>query len=784
MEKAANISAAFSTGKLPSTAQSNAFLAWLLESDFIKPSGVQNGGQFSEKGMTMIKDLREMLEAWKQLGENKNGDDSLQDFLWHTAVMDHKATAKEHTQKVDESSNIPVSKEELQTDEAIIRSSLRTLYELLLRVYPDLASALGQDYGHFVRQNLASGAETVEIRAREVKEHLRERDDRMGELERQKEEGGGDLVQAEDDKMERDAKEKFEDRMDYTKKRGAQGIDVAQTTRDKTQELTEEGRGIFINRLKHATHPARTSPEFKSSLHSLLDLLRKWAREKPPAVRESSASFELDAIPDPSGHLRPALQAADRLFSRFTQGSFKELLQVGGAFLSDIDSSRPLAELYDRADAYFRRLIDDVGYAESEESTEDGRKLYNEWKQINTDASSPNGRKLQEILERDSRNFVEDKDVQRVKTANVNLGKTAIDWVGILGVQGAEQAAGSLNFTRDALKDLLDVLLPRVFAYVKSLPIPRTEYVSPEGEFVMENVNLSSVQILPGKIKVSQTIDTDISKKDTSSDANQHTTTHGHVVIRGGQFKAQDVSYWMKTKEVPLLKSDSGIADVSLPLEGFDATIAYKLSSKTGNERTTFWEVTKVDVILHDFDLVIRENQHSVLSKLFKGTLRSGVKKMFERTLENYLQLAFDFADHVAWDVRKRYGVFKDTGLNDSAAFLGAVKSEIGYLSQQPSVWDGMRLTSVGIITDDPKSDKAFAVGAAPQLISGDKHGPLAHTTAESGVAMEVDSGTSRQAQNIGAEAKGRVNSFKDAVTARTELERNRDGWRTDAFDL
>ncbi|EJD54325.1 hypothetical protein AURDEDRAFT_156106 [Auricularia subglabra TFB-10046 SS5] len=58
--------------------------------------------------------------------------------------------------------------------------------------------------------------------------------------------------------------------------------------------------------------------------------------------------------------------------------------------------------------------------------------------------------------------------------------------------------------------DLASVLLPRVFAMLKEIPLPRMEYVDSDVEFVLENLNLVSLQLLPGHIKLSHTKDTDI----------------------------------------------------------------------------------------------------------------------------------------------------------------------------------------------------------------------------------------------------------------------------------
>lgn len=74
MDKASSVAAALDEGKLPSQQQINDTLDWLLNSALtqIEPSG--DSGELSAEGKALIRDLRDLLTAYKQMGEHKNGN--------------------------------------------------------------------------------------------------------------------------------------------------------------------------------------------------------------------------------------------------------------------------------------------------------------------------------------------------------------------------------------------------------------------------------------------------------------------------------------------------------------------------------------------------------------------------------------------------------------------------------------------------------------------------------------------------------------------------------------
>jgi hypothetical protein len=72
MEKATSVLAALDAGKFPDQNQVNQAIDWVLINGIpeIEPSG---RGELSAQGKIIANGLREVLQAYKQLGSNKNG---------------------------------------------------------------------------------------------------------------------------------------------------------------------------------------------------------------------------------------------------------------------------------------------------------------------------------------------------------------------------------------------------------------------------------------------------------------------------------------------------------------------------------------------------------------------------------------------------------------------------------------------------------------------------------------------------------------------------------------
>lgn len=232
-------------------------------------------------------------------------------------------------------------------------------------------------------------------------------------------------------------------------------------------------------------------------------------------------------------------------------------------------------------------------------------------------------------------------------------------------------------------------------------------------------------------------------------------------------------------------------------------------------------EHVKVE-ISEDVKMEVKESNHGILFSMFKPIFIMRFREALEKTLAGQIRAAIEWADGVAWDVGKRRQVFEDTGLGGGASVFAALWSEMGRLKRERTDQDvevGWRATGTGIVVEQRQpgdaTDVQFAMGAEPQILSGEKRGPYG-TASEplgkrvgdvvkdaTGVDVDMDAGdvqqagerlkdqvkdaagqAKSQAQGLVKEGQRQVETFKKTVEAKKDKELKNDGWRSQAFDV
>jgi len=277
------------------------------------------------------------------------------------------------------------------------------------------------------------------------------------------------------------------------------------------------------------------------------------------------------------------------------------------------------------------------------------------------------------------------------------------------------------------------------------------------------------------------------------------------------QLALKDVSFYYNDKAATVGPAEhTGIMEFTLPSQGVDIDLKLRMIPNTPDglklreEKKCFHQIERLEVhIAEDIELNIKQSNHPILLTVFKPIFVMRFRDTLEKTLKAQIKGALEYADAVAYDVSNRSLVFKDTGLGTGASFIAALWSELGHLQKMDgsSVMSGWKATGTGIIKDDPKDESVFAMGAEPQILSGDKRGP-AGTFSEpigdqvNGAAGDADlagkaknakegmNGVAHQGIEKVKEGVQKVKSFKDSVSAKVEEEKKSEGWESKAFDI
>lgn len=72
MDKASSVIAALDAGKLPTQQQIDQFIDSVLKSGLTQVEPSSDYGELSEQGRSLVQDIRDILDAYKQIGDHKN----------------------------------------------------------------------------------------------------------------------------------------------------------------------------------------------------------------------------------------------------------------------------------------------------------------------------------------------------------------------------------------------------------------------------------------------------------------------------------------------------------------------------------------------------------------------------------------------------------------------------------------------------------------------------------------------------------------------------------------
>lgn len=143
------IIAAMRQSKLPTNDQMNHFFDWALARS---PVQIE---QLSPDGQKLIQDSRDIIQTFRELINEKNGDELLQNFVWRT--RDVRSTVS--GAQTDPNSVLPVDQEKAKNDTQQAMRHMRTLLNLVFT--NSEVRKLFSDFGVIGRDIFARGAAKV-----------------------------------------------------------------------------------------------------------------------------------------------------------------------------------------------------------------------------------------------------------------------------------------------------------------------------------------------------------------------------------------------------------------------------------------------------------------------------------------------------------------------------------------------------------------------------------------------------------------------------------------------
>ena len=143
-------------------------------------------------------------------------------------------------------------------------------------------------------------------------------------------------------------------------------------------------------------------------------------------------------------------------------------------------------------------------------------------------------------------------------------------------------------------------------------------------EFVLEDLDISSMGLLPGTVFVRNITDFEISSP-TNGTSSMAVGALTHVHVKGVQLKLSQVSFYYRDLTSTVgPKEFTGLAEVTLPSGGVDLDIKVRLIPSTPAglaeraEKKRFTRVDSISVNLSDdAEVRVTESNHQILVNIF-----------------------------------------------------------------------------------------------------------------------------------------------------------------------
>ncbi|KAF9448146.1 hypothetical protein P691DRAFT_670047 [Macrolepiota fuliginosa MF-IS2] len=810
MDKSSSILAALDAGKLPSTQQFDRFFTWLSDVGIanIEPSAQ---GELSGQGRILANDFRRMLDAYKQFLDNKNQDNILQQSIWHLEQGDLTPTEEakeEHNQALKELHSL--------------QRSIRTVVQVAYHQVTTEGVQLFSDFASVTRLMLADAAELVETQAGKAKESLRH-------VEQDVQEGKRDAFGRDKGRLQAERGDKkiaWEHGMETVKETGSMLIGAGQTVSEAVEDKAERTTNRLQNAFYATCDRAQSDPAYCHALDTIFTILQKRLDKGLETISDPDFTLaEFIADPTPEQHVPKALEGLKTFFERISGVDFNSLISSFRSIIAIIVNDKDLKSWFYECLGEVRRGLSEAGYARSDSAAEKRRQLQARWRSLlaRDDRWKATVDDFKQEFNKVEAGFSHDKDLIRIKKAHERFNGDVERGLVEVGHEAETGLQAAIEQVTWFWQDLFKVYLPRVMSKMKHMPIPRIEYKDQEIEFVLENLDVSSFHMLPSHVYIRNITDVDIQTSAEPAEPSQ--TAMGaltHIRAQAVQLTLNDVSFWYKDKSLAMGPSEfTGLLHFNLPEKGLDLDLKLRLipatvkGSHSRENLKHFNVIEKVEVSLaEDIGLEVKDSNHAIFVTLFKPLMVTRVREALERTLTEQIRAAVEWADGVAFDVGKRKEVFQDTGLGGGGSLMAAIWSEAGRLRREGREKGelGIHATGTGVVVEQQLYSKTghgigkteFAMGAEPQILSGDKHGPLGTASTPLSTRLDdmaqeaglppVEAGVA-QARDVAGEAKkkvkgamkegrGRITSFKKSVEDKAALEKQRSGWQSAAFDF
>lgn len=803
----ANAYGALQAGKMPTSDQLVQGIRKVLSSSLLQPdiAGMAarkvGGGKLSKRGRNLVVAERRVLESIARLVLEKNGDDTLQQFIWearHADLENVDVDADVHVElphvPVPSAGEVKDAGKSLHELASLLLTSseLRNLIADSLNLFRDLfADALDEAAQAQIKTMRAS-----KKAARRIRPSDEQRDQHKTGLEADHWEDV--LGNAQD--VRKSIRRGYEDKRDDMLRHGVKkGRALKEYVEDK---LPTDTKDAVIERWRAIVDEIQSKDEYHDAVNTLSGLARKYfnlAKGELERAAESSTAKLKNVDADVNDEAKDAISLFRHLVEQFT-GPVDGALSAADQLHKDVKGDDRIQAIWDDFEQLFDRALNDPGYITSNKASRKFEAIYDRAREVvesnadwKRDANAFVG-EMQKLLD----HAANDRALIAVGDAFEDLGDAVAEFgktgYNLIGVDGG-----------DLWKDVSTVFLPRILGTLKQIPLPRVEFSSEDFDLVVDNISFQAASFIPDAAHFKSNVEFH-TKKGYAAYASEF-STKTTLAFAGLRLQATDISYyvhkktgWIGVEDAGLLDIFIGSADDDKAQDGLDVTLV--LSNAQDSDRESFFKLDKVDVHLENFDINIRQSSNPIRSWLAKNALRGYIELKVKEVIEEQVSAAFKALDKQLYLLHYKSLGAAGAAPNPLAYFKGLLNTGS---SGTPFYGE---VTESGIRKVGPRGEWVLQIGIEDELIPGartrlgrrgeDIVGRKRSTEAllEEG-RQEVIGAVTDAAGTDSLEGAydETVNNLDEAVDSerrkalkvakrRAREEARREGWKSDAFTL
>ncbi|KAF9427773.1 hypothetical protein BGZ94_004188 [Podila epigama] len=650
-------------GRLPTNEQLDHFLTMASNS----PALEARTHMLSADGKALYKDFQELLRTTRGIIYEKNEQELFQNFIYHCRAAGDTVGAQ-HLNKPDLDvgvSSAHIRKEgketldnmtavaKLITTNSEFRNILNELFQLAKEVFSEGADKVSEGANQASQMISAKAAEVTNSAASAIPEGS----NRLQEEIHRAQEKFQDLVgHAKEDPMAtaqgtgndvsyqassalnnaRYQTAEFQNRLAQTAetlKENAR-IQAAQTQEQAIQyanaKMPAEKRHALIERLKAIIGQIQADPQYQHAIDSIMNLAGTWRRRSEKPVDNITVEAN-KVMQDPN--VESAIIEFKVILQRWAQGHGLDLMiQLIQNMWARTRMDPELNQYVNNVSSFLTKAVREPNYVTSSAINPDasqlidrGQALLNVKYKPDTDALLDEGHVFMHKLNNDPRS-------QEV-AANFQKFATHLCY----------DNHGRLKFKPHLFDDFRYVVMPSMLESFQFIPIPRIEYSDLKVDLMIDNMILTSTDLLPRLFEVQMNNTMRMVPRGNANralDANKHDF---NMVIQGVEANVRDVEYYIKTKD-GFKFEDRGIADVLIHKKGMDIRVMGR-KTPSDNEIPSLVTVDDVKVKIHSLSIKARRSNHSLMFALAQPFIKTIVKKAIARAIESQIKQAMKSGD-------------------------------------------------------------------------------------------------------------------------------------------